>query len=321
MAPEQAIGARIIDHRADIWSLGVILYECLSGARPVEGENAAQMVMRLLSTGIIPIGHLVPGLPADLEHLVGRMLAREPARRPSDLREVLAVLAPIGHAAVPAFEGPRTAPPAAPTPAEDAPAVSPFSDFAPLSPGPPRRERPAMTGSLDRLSSVAPPVAGSRPSWSRWRWPIVLATLTAAALAWSGVRVDRRAVPDATAPRESASSLGAAQLGVARGSTEGVAVGAGTESLGEAGIAEAGAPPSIAPGPALSVGEPRAVPLQPPLRKPPAAPARDPAPARDAAPNQATERAPAAPSSLPRGAPCDRSRDCSSTLCLAFVCE
>ena len=47
MAPEQAIGERSIDHTVDVWSLGIILYECLAGARPVEGENAVQMVMRL----------------------------------------------------------------------------------------------------------------------------------------------------------------------------------------------------------------------------------------------------------------------------------
>src|SRR4051812_21927994 len=39
MAPEQASGESPVDHRADIWSLGVILYECLSGVRPIEGEN------------------------------------------------------------------------------------------------------------------------------------------------------------------------------------------------------------------------------------------------------------------------------------------
>lgn len=110
MAPEQAIGDRMVDHKVDIWSLGVILYECLSGARPVEGENAAHMVMRLLSTGIIPIGQLVPSLPAALADLIGRMLSREPAQRPRDLREVCAALALLTSASVPAFGEPRVQP-------------------------------------------------------------------------------------------------------------------------------------------------------------------------------------------------------------------
>jgi eukaryotic-like serine/threonine-protein kinase len=107
MAPEQAIGDRMVDHRVDIWSLGVIFYECLSGARPVEGENAAHMVMRLLSTGIIPIEQLVPTLPRNLAELIGRMLSREPAQRPEDLREVCAALAPLGRVSVPPFAEPR----------------------------------------------------------------------------------------------------------------------------------------------------------------------------------------------------------------------
>jgi serine/threonine protein kinase len=107
MAPEQAMGDRTIDHRADIWSLGVILYECLSGVRPVEGENAAQVVMRLLSTGIIPVERLVPAVTGDLAQLIGRMLSREPAQRPDDLREVLSVLSSRTSLWVPTFGEPQ----------------------------------------------------------------------------------------------------------------------------------------------------------------------------------------------------------------------
>ncbi|HEY3493439.1 MAG TPA: serine/threonine-protein kinase [Polyangiaceae bacterium] len=92
MAPEQALGARSIDHRADIWSLGVVLYECLSGMRPIEGENAARIVERLLVTGIIPIERVRPDLPPELATLVGRMLKRELDQRTADLREVFGVL-------------------------------------------------------------------------------------------------------------------------------------------------------------------------------------------------------------------------------------
>jgi len=96
MAPEQATGDRSADHRVDIWSLGVILYEACSGVRPLEGENAAQLVMRLLSSGIMPIEQLVPELPPELGALIGRMLARDVARRPADLREVYALLRELG---------------------------------------------------------------------------------------------------------------------------------------------------------------------------------------------------------------------------------
>jgi serine/threonine protein kinase len=109
MAPEQAIGERVIDHTVDIWSLGIILYECLSGSRPVEGENAVQMVVRLLNTGIMPIERVVPSLPDDVSQLVGRMLSRDVAHRPKDLREVFDVLRKHGAISAPAFAGPSLA--------------------------------------------------------------------------------------------------------------------------------------------------------------------------------------------------------------------
>jgi serine/threonine-protein kinase len=109
MAPEQAIGERSVDHTVDVWSLGIILYECLAGARPVEGENAVQMVMRLLNTGIMPIERVVPTLPEAIAKLIGRMLSRDAAGRPSDLREVFDVLRRHGHVSAPRFAGPSLA--------------------------------------------------------------------------------------------------------------------------------------------------------------------------------------------------------------------
>jgi eukaryotic-like serine/threonine-protein kinase len=93
MAPEQLCGERNIDARADVWSLGVILYECLSGRRPIDGSNVAQLVARVLRDEIVPIEERVPGIAPELARLVGRMLAREPDDRPRDLAEVRQVLA------------------------------------------------------------------------------------------------------------------------------------------------------------------------------------------------------------------------------------
>ena len=117
MAPEQALGERLVDHRADIWAMGVILYECLTGMRPVEGENAARIVVRLLRTGIMPIERVVPSLPTALAELVMRMLAREANQRPGSLREAYEVLSALTPLRVPDFDEPKVAPaPASATP-------------------------------------------------------------------------------------------------------------------------------------------------------------------------------------------------------------
>src|SRR5579863_2255046 len=62
MAPEQCYGERDIDQRADIWALGVILYECLAGARPVEGASMGQVLKRILHEGIVPLEERISGV-------------------------------------------------------------------------------------------------------------------------------------------------------------------------------------------------------------------------------------------------------------------
>jgi serine/threonine protein kinase len=120
MAPEQATGETSADHRADIWSIGVILYECLSGTRPIEGENLAQVVSRLVSAGIIPLERLAPELPHDVAALVMQMLARERARRPQSLDEISKVL--VHHTMV---RPPNFGPPSVGPHSESLPATEP----------------------------------------------------------------------------------------------------------------------------------------------------------------------------------------------------
>ncbi|HEY3595083.1 MAG TPA: protein kinase [Polyangiaceae bacterium] len=108
MAPEQARGESVVDHRADVWSLGVILYECLSGTRPIEGENLTQVVSRLMSAGIIPLERLAPELPHDVTAIVMQMLSRDQLRRPDGLREVSKVLARYARTPAPEFAEPST---------------------------------------------------------------------------------------------------------------------------------------------------------------------------------------------------------------------
>lgn len=92
MSPEQILGEHDVDHRADIWSLGVILYECLTSVRPTEAENMGKVMKRILTGAIQPIGQSAPALPADVAAMIDRMLSQDRAQRPADLREVGALL-------------------------------------------------------------------------------------------------------------------------------------------------------------------------------------------------------------------------------------
>jgi serine/threonine-protein kinase len=91
MAPEQVFADREIDHRVDVWALGVILYECLAGVRPIKGKSLGAIFRAITSGNIKPLGEVAPQTPPALGALVGRMMSLDKAQRP-DLREVWAAL-------------------------------------------------------------------------------------------------------------------------------------------------------------------------------------------------------------------------------------
>jgi serine/threonine protein kinase len=107
MSPEQALGEPDIDHRSDIWALGVILYECLTGVRPIRGESIGQIVKQILVDGITPIDELERDLPPAIVRLVGRMLSRQRSARPSDLNRVRDFLSAHSDVVVQAFGAPE----------------------------------------------------------------------------------------------------------------------------------------------------------------------------------------------------------------------
>src|SRR5918995_1338606 len=79
-SPEQCLGQRA-DARADIFSLGVVLYEMLTGERPFPGREATTVVRAMLEREAPHVSTVVSGVPAHLDDLLSRALSREPARR------------------------------------------------------------------------------------------------------------------------------------------------------------------------------------------------------------------------------------------------
>jgi serine/threonine protein kinase len=80
MSPEQLSGKQI-DHRADIFSVGVVLYELLGGRKPFEGESPTAVMLKIVSEDPMPLGKLVNDLPPRLIEIVNRALKRDPAER------------------------------------------------------------------------------------------------------------------------------------------------------------------------------------------------------------------------------------------------
>lgn len=92
MAPEQARGAKV-DHRADIYGVGGILYRALTGHRPFEGEDAAAVLTAVLTEEPVrPRAH-EPSIPENLELVLQRAMAKEPADRYQTMAELDAALA------------------------------------------------------------------------------------------------------------------------------------------------------------------------------------------------------------------------------------
>ncbi len=162
MSPEQVQG-QPVDHRSDIYSLGVTCYHLLAGEPPFQGKTAFEVALKHVQESPPPLASRRPDLPPELVAMVERMMAKSPAERYPSVREIIRDLNRIRErpaaslqlsGATPSLIAPLATGPSA---AAAAPATAPADPAGPTPPPPPVGALTAVAGS--------PPVASRRRRW------------------------------------------------------------------------------------------------------------------------------------------------------------
>src|SRR5438552_7269509 len=97
MSPEQCRGERNLTHKSDLYSLGVVLYELLTGRKPFEAETTMDMFLQHVQGAFERPSRTVLDIPVWLDTLVCQLLEKEPAKRPFDARTVAEALGQVAE--------------------------------------------------------------------------------------------------------------------------------------------------------------------------------------------------------------------------------
>jgi len=105
MSPEQVRSPKSVDRRTDIWALGVVLYELLTGQLPFYGEELQETFAQILEQPVPPIRSYAQGVPEGLEEVILRCLAKNREQRFENVHELAKALVPFGSGAWGHLEG------------------------------------------------------------------------------------------------------------------------------------------------------------------------------------------------------------------------
>jgi len=155
LAPEQAQGVRDIDARIDVYAMGVVLCECLSGQRPYDVKSLGELIGKMLSEPPRSLGTLAPDLPAELVPVVDRCLAFDRAERHPSAEALLTAITQV-HREIKARRSP-TGPSA----------QFAFDATAPIVPPPPGgswSEQPSVAAAGPISDGSSPSVGSAFPS-------------------------------------------------------------------------------------------------------------------------------------------------------------
>ena len=163
MAPEQATG-RPIDHRADLYALGLVMFAMLTGSPPFRGTQLTEVIDK--QRRVIPprVASLVPDVPAELDELISRLLSKDPAQRPASALALGRLLSAIETVHAPA---PRAAAAAAPSLSHGGGTPQPARTIPPARnapPGPTAHERSNKpTRAVDDVAVTGPASVPGKP--------------------------------------------------------------------------------------------------------------------------------------------------------------
>ena len=192
MAPEQIRG-QSIDHRVDIFAVGVVMYELFTRQRPFEGESLASAIYKVLEEDPPLVHECNPSVPQELGSIVARALAKDRDQRYARMedlaRDLLAVQAELGDQLAEAPSPGYVSDPAAPTMMVETPAPA----VRRTTPTPKAAATPARrTPTPSAAPAVGPPSDPARASQRAWMKPagmaaaLLVAVLAIAVLVWRG---------------------------------------------------------------------------------------------------------------------------------------